>query len=261
MRSLLAILLFAAACAPRSETPPAFDLANYTLVDLTHSFNAQTIYWPTSTRTFEHPQQSFGKTPGGWFYSSYELSTPEHGGTHLDAPVHFAEGRHAAEAVPLEQLIAPAVVVDVSAKAATDPVYRLTRADVEAWEKHNGRIEPGTIVLLRTGWGKRWPDRKAYFGGEAAESKLRFPSYGVDAAQLLLERRIAALGVDTASIDHGPSTDFAVHVLVNGADVPAFENVANIDALPERGAIVIALPMKVAGGSGGPLRIVALVPR
>jgi len=142
-------------------------------------------------------------------------------------------------------------------------VYRLTRDDVLAWEKRRGPIEPGTIVLLRTGWGKRWPDPKAYLGdatpGDA--SKLRFPSYGVDAARLLVERKVAAMGVDTASIDYGPSKDFAVHAIVNGADLPAFENVANLDAIPERGAFVIALPMKIAGGSGGPLRIVALVPR
>jgi kynurenine formamidase len=245
-----------------AAAPPVVDLARVRMVDLTHAFGAETLYWPTSPSGFELKTLHRGPAEGGYFYSAYSFCAPEHGGTHLDAPVHFAEGRHAAEAVPLEQLVAPAVVVDVSAQAATDPIYRLTRADVEAWEKRNGRIEPGTIVLLRTGWGKRWPDRKAYFGGEGAgASALRFPSYGVEAARLLLERRIAALGVDTASIDHGPSTDFAVHVLVNGADVPAFENVANVDALPERGAIVIALPMKIAGGSGGPLRIVALVPR
>jgi kynurenine formamidase len=255
----MALLLLSLALA---AAPPAVDLSRVRIVDLTHAFGADTLYWPTSPSAFELKTLHRGPSEGGYFYSAYSFCAPEHGGTHLDAPVHFAEGRHAADAVPLEQLMAPAVVLDVSMKAAADPAYRLTRADVEAWEKRNGRIEPGTIVLLRTGWGKRWPDRKAYFGSDGqGESKLRFPSYGVDAARLLLERKVAGLGVDTASIDYGASTDFAVHVLVNGADVPAFENVANVDTLPERGAFVIALPMKIADGSGGPLRIVALVPR
>jgi kynurenine formamidase len=255
----MALLLLSLALA---AAPPALDLSRVRIVDLTYAFGADTLYWPTSPTAFELKTLHRGPSEGGYFYSAYSFCAPEHGGTHLDAPVHFAEGRHAADAVPLEQLVAPAVVVDVSAKAAADPAYRLTRADVEAWEKRNGRIEPATIVLLRTGWGKRWPDRKAYFGSDGqGESQLRFPSYGVDAARLLLERKVAALGVDTASIDYGASTDFAVHVLVNGANVPAFENVANVDALPERGAFVIALPMKIAGGSGGPIRIIALTPR
>ena len=98
MRNRLVVLLAAAACAqPQATSTAAFDPANYTLVDLTHSFNAQTIYWPTSTKTFEHAQQSYGKTPGGWFYSSYELATPEHGGTHLDAPIHFDRHRRVDE--------------------------------------------------------------------------------------------------------------------------------------------------------------------
>jgi kynurenine formamidase len=155
------------------------------------------------------------------------------------------------------------VVIDATAAASADPVYRLSAADVSTWERVHGRIERGAIVLLRTGWSRRWPDRKAYFGDDTPgdASKLRFPGYGVEAARLLVERGVAALGIDTASIDHGPSSDFAVHQVVNGADLPAFENVAGLEALPPRGAWVLALPMKIRGGSGGPLRIVALVPR
>ncbi|HET7293982.1 MAG TPA: cyclase family protein [Vicinamibacteria bacterium] len=256
MTLLLTLLLAATA-------PPVLDLARVRLVDLTHAFGADTLYWPTSPSAFELRTLHRGPTGAGFFYSAYSFCAPEHGGTHLDAPVHFAEGRRAADSLPLEQLVAPAVVIDASARAEMNPLYRLTREDVLAWEQRRGRIEPGTIVLLRTGWGRRWPDRKAYLGDDTPgdASRLRFPSFGAESARLLLERRIAALGVDTASIDYGPSAGFEVHVLVNGADVPAFENVANLEALPERGAFVIALPMKIAGGSGGPLRIVALVPR
>jgi kynurenine formamidase len=244
--------------------PPAVDLARVRLVDLSHAFGADTVYWPTSPSAFDLETLHRGPTAAGYFYSAYALCTPEHGGTHLDAPVHFAQGRRAADEVPLEQLVARAAVIDVAAKAAADALFRLAPEDVLAWEREHGRIEAGTIVLLRTGWSRRWPDRKAYLGDDTPgdASKLRFPGYGAEAARLLIdERRVAAVGIDTASIDYGPSQDFPVHRVVNGADVPAFENVANLEALPPRGAWVVALPMKIRGGSGGPLRIIGLVPR
>lgn len=244
-------------------SPPALDLARVRLVDLTHAFGADTLYWPSSSAGFALHTLHAGPVPEGYFYSAYSFCAPEHGGTHLDAPVHFASGRRAAEAVPLEQLVAAAVVIDVSSRASVDASYRLTASDLAAWEREHGRIEAGTIVLLRTGWSRFWPDRKAYFGDATPgdTSKLRFPGYGVEAARLLVERGAAALGIDSASIDHGPSSDFAVHQVVNGANLPAFENLAGLEALPARGAFVIALPMKIRGGSGGPLRVVALVPR
>ncbi|MFP5247155.1 MAG: cyclase family protein, partial [Thermoanaerobaculia bacterium] len=166
--------------------------------------------------------------------------------------------------IPLEQLVAPAVVIDVADRAAANADYRLTADDIRTWESRHGRIEPGTIVLLHTGWGKRWPNRKAYFGDDTPgkTDNLHFPSYGEDAAKLLVnERRIAALGVDTASIEYGQSSDFIVHRIANGANVPGLENVAHLERVPARGAWLMALPMKIAKGSGGPVRIVALVPR
>jgi kynurenine formamidase len=265
MRNRLVVLLAAAACAqPQDNTTGTVDVTRFTLIDLTHAFNAQTIYWPTSTKTFEHPQQSFGKTPGGWFYSSYELSTPEHGGTHLDAPIHFGEGMQTSDQIPLTRLVASAVVIDVSARADSDRAYLLTPDDVTAFEREHGQIAEGTIVLLRTGWSKHWPDKLAYLGdntpGDA--SKLNFPSYGAEAARVLVEqRRVAALGVDVASIDGGKSTDFMVHRVAAAANVPGFENLTNLDQLPPTGAIVVALPMKIEGGSGGPLRAIAMVPK
>lgn len=256
--AVLALLVLSACASTRSV-----DLATAELVDLSWPFDETTLYWPTSPTTFELKELAYGRTPGGYFYSSYAICTPEHGGTHLDAPIHFAEGRRTADQIPLRQLIAPAVVIDVTGKTASNADYRLTADDVRAWEQRHGAIEAGTIVLLRTGWGKRWPDRKAYFGdttpGQTAN--LHFPSYGEDAARLLVtERRVAVLGVDTASIDYGQSKDFIVHQVANGADVPGLENVANLERVPERGAWVIALPMKIAKGSGGPVRIVAALP-
>ena len=258
---LLVTLLMLSAC---TATRPVVDLENTELIDLTWSFDGRTLYWPTSPSGFELKQLSYGPTDGGWFYSSYAICTPEHGGTHLDAPIHFAEGRKTADEIPLTQLVAPAAVIDITVNAAANADYRLTAADVEDWEKLHGRIESGTIVLLRTGWGSRWPDRRAYFGDDAPgrTEDLHFPSYGEDAARLLVEQRhVAALGVDTASIDYGQSRDFIVHRVANGRDVPGFENVARLERVPPRGAWVVALPMKIAGGSGGPLRIIAIVPR
>jgi len=253
----------------RQAPAAAPDIATARVVDLTWPFDATTLYWPTSPTGFTLDSLHHGPTPGGYFYAANTFCAPEHGGTHLDAPIHFAEGKRTADQVPLDQLIAPAIVIDVTARTSADPDYRLTVDDLAAWEHAHGRIPRGIIVLLRTGWGSRWPDRASYFGsagqsgagGQGGADNLHFPAYGADAARLLVnDRGVAALGVDSASIDHGPSKDFIVHQIAMAADVPAFENVAHLDQVPETGAFIAALPMKIAGGSGGPLRIVAFVP-
>jgi kynurenine formamidase len=240
------------------------DLKTARVVDLTHPFDEKTPYWPTAPSGFELKRLHYGPTDAGYFYSANSFCAPEHGGTHLDAPIHFAEGKPAVDQIPLERLIGPAVVIDVSRAAAADPDYRLSLEDVRAWERRNGAILSGAIVLLRTGWSARWPDKKRYLGddtpGEA--SRLHFPSYGEQAARFLVEtRKVSALGIDTASIDYGPSKDFIVHRVAMGASVPGLENLDHLDALPERGAWIVALPMKIAGGSGAPLRAVAFLPR
>ena len=263
MRGLALLLLAISLCSCSSSRTP-IDLRSAELVDLTWAFDERTIYWPSSPSAFEKKELAFGQTAGGYFYSSFAFCTPEHGGTHLDAPIHFAAGGATSDHVALRQLIAPAVVIDVSSQASADRDYRLSVADVEAWERVHGRIGNGTIVLLHTGWSRHWPDRKAYLGDDTPNVtiNLHFPSYGADAARVLVsERRVAALGVDAASIDYGQSRDFMVHRIAAAASIPGFENVTNLGALPARGAWVFALPMKIAGGSGGPLRIVAAIPR
>lgn len=259
--AVAALIALCAAPARAVGKPP--DLRTAKVVDLSHAFDSDTLYWPTSPTRFDLTTLASGVTEGGWFYSANSFSAPEHGGTHLDAPIHFARGRSTADQIPVRQLVAPAVVIDVAKKAAADPDYRLSVADVRDWEKKHGTVPGGAIVLLRTGWSARWPDRKRYFGDDAPgdASNLHFPSFGPEAAALLVrERRAGALGVDTASIDPGNSEDFPVHRLAADANVPGLENLTGLAALPESGAWIIALPMKIAGGSGGPLRAVALVP-
>ena len=248
--------------APSHPRPPALDQAR--VVDLSHSFDAKTLYWPTAPSGFKLTRLHRGVTPAGDFYSANSFCAPEHGGTHMDAPVHFAEGRLSLDRVPVERLIAPAVVIDVTRQAAADADYRLAVPDVTAWEARHGRIPEAAVTLLRTGWAARWPDAKRYFGDDTPgdASRLHFPSYGAEAARLLVEERhVAVLGVDTASIDHGPSRDFAVHQIAARANVPGLENLADLSELPEDGAWVVALPMKIGDGSGGPVRVVALVAR
>jgi kynurenine formamidase len=259
MAALATVLLTASL---RAQAP--FNPSDYRLIDLTHAYNRQTVNWPTATTKFALDRLAFGKTDSGYFYAANTLCTPEHGGTHLDAPIHFGEGKRTADQIPLEQLIAPAVVIDVSRQAAADRDYRLTADDLLRFEKQHGPIARGAVVLLRTGWSRHWPNTKAYLGDDTPgdASKLSFPSFGVDAAKLLVgDRRVAALGIDTASIDYGRSTDFMVHRIAAAENVPGFENLTNLDQLPPVGATLIALPMKIEGGSGGPLRAVALVRR
>ncbi|MBA2302291.1 MAG: cyclase family protein [Acidobacteria bacterium] len=264
MRVLTTFVLLGLSGAAILAVGQSLDVSTSVMVDLSHAYGPSTVFWPTSPTKFELQKLAFGKTEGGFFYAANTFSSPEHGGTHLDAPIHFFEGGRTLEKIPLQQLIAPAVVIDVTIRAAADRDYRATRDDVLQFEKTHGTIARGTIVLLRTGWSRHWPNAKAYLGDDTPgdASKLSFPSFGADAARLLVEERAAAaLGIDTASIDYGRSTDFQVHRIAAAKDVVGLENLTNLDRLPPRGGLVIALPIKIEGGSGGPLRAVALVPK
>jgi kynurenine formamidase len=228
-------------------------------LDLTHPFDAQTIYWPTNPSGFVLEPLHFGPTPRGYFYAANRFCAPEHGGTHLDAPIHFAASGATADQLDMRHFAAYSVVIDMRQAAARDRDARLFADAVTAFEQAHGAIAPGTIVLVRTGWSARWPDKERYLGGSDA-ADLHFPGLDASAARLLVARHVAAVGIDTASIDHGPSKDFPVHQVLLGAGIPVFENLAALDAMPPRGAFILALPMKIAGGSGAPLRIVAVLP-
>jgi kynurenine formamidase len=255
-RLVAAIVLLTARWAP------ALDLETARLVDLTYPFDDSTVYWPTARR-FHLDPVAHGKTPGGWWYAANDFCAAEHGGTHLDAPIHFAEGRWTADEVPLDRLRGPAAVVDVSATAAADPDLLVGVRQLEADEAAHGRIPDGAMVLLRTGWGRYWPDTERYLGTAARGDveHLHFPGLSDEAARWLLrERRIRGVGIDTASIDRGQSRDFRAHRVLGEANALIFENLANLEALPARGAVFLGLPMKIRGGSGGPLRAIALLP-
>ncbi|MBS1734850.1 MAG: cyclase family protein [Bacteroidetes bacterium] len=263
MRKYLFVLCFLAACKeqPRVAEQPKFP-EQLEWIDLSHTFDSTTLYWPNNTKPFMHTTDAAGFTDKGYYYSSYSICTPEHGGTHLDAPIHFASGKLTADKIPLTSLTGNAIVVDVSQKALANRDYLVSVEDWQQWEKENGRIPDGSIVLIRTGYGQFYPNREKYFGsakvGPEALTELHFPGIDPTAADWLVkERKVKAVGLDTPSLDYGQSTDFRTHQVLMGNNVPGFENLAALDKLPAKNIYVVALPMKIGGGSGGPLRIIA----
>jgi kynurenine formamidase len=231
-------------------------------VDLTYAFDDKTIYWPTDP-SFQWTKAHFGRTPAGYWYASARYAASEHGGTHLDSPIHFGENQATADQIPISKLIGPAVVVDIQAKSTNDRDYQLAVADLQAWETAHGKIPDGAIVVARTGWGRYWPDKARYLGSTVAgdTTHLHFPGISREAAEwLVANRKISGVGIDTASLDHGPSRDFMAHRVLNSAGIYGLENVANAEKLPESGATLIALPMKIKGGTGGPTRVIAILP-
>jgi kynurenine formamidase len=265
---LCVALLVTAACSPPAPVAPlpaaAPGFPAGEMVDLSHTYDTTTIFWPTAA-PFSLEKVSAGMTPGGYYYAANNFSTSEHGGTHLDSPVHFAEGKATVDQIPLNRLVGPAVVIDVTSQSDANADYLITVADIEAAEKQDGPIPANAIVLLRTGFSRRWPDAAKYLGtaerGEAAVAKLHFPGLHPDAAKWFVANRpIRAIGIDTASIDYGQSSLFESHRTLFAGEIPAFENLTSLERLPRRGAHVVALPMKIGGGSGAPLRAIAIVP-
>ncbi|MFZ9661301.1 MAG: cyclase family protein [Chitinophagaceae bacterium] len=255
-------ILAAFSCNQREEFSFSKEVGKLEWIDLSHSFDSSTLYWPNNPTGFVHHTDAEGVTPLGYYYSSYTISTPEHGGTHLDAPIHFAANKLTIDELPLSSLMGDAIVIDVSKKALDNRDYLASIKDVEEWEEENGKIPDNTIVLFRTGYGKFYPDRMKYFGtaktGVEAIPELHFP--GIDPATtewLVRNRNIKALGLDTPSMDYGQSKEFKTHQILLGSNKPGFENVANLDKLPLKGIYVMAFPMKIGKGSGGPLRIIA----
>ncbi len=263
MRFVLLLLTFSIAACAGSKPETAFPAGE--LVDLSHTYDSQTIYWPTA-EGFQLRRDADGVTAAGYYYAANSFFTSEHGGTHIDAPVHFAQGHQTVDKIPLDRLIGPAVVVDVTQQSANEADYQVTVADFQRFEQDHGAIPKDAIVLLRTGFSTRWPGAERYLGttlrGEEGARSLHFPGLHPDAAKWIVANRpIRAIGIDTASIDYGPSSLFETHRALYEHDIPAFENLTALDRLPVTGSYVIALPMKIGGGSGAPLRAVAILPK
>jgi kynurenine formamidase len=248
---VLALLLFGQRRTPASEPPP------YTgVVDLTHALNDNTpAFRESRTPGFEvHTVATIAKD--GYFARAF--SVPEHFGTHLDAPAHFAPGRWTVEQIPPQRMIGPLVVLDVRGKAQNDADYQVALDDIAEWETANGHIPPGAIVVTRTGWSQRWSAPQSYRNADA-KGVLHFPGYSLEAAKFLVEGRNAfGIGIDTLSVDCGKSKDFPVHHYTLAHSVFHLENLANLDGAPDVGALAIVAPLKLEGGSGAPVRVYAL---
>jgi len=268
--SYLSVCLLTVACTSPGQAPkPGISytsgISHLTWVDLSHPYDQSTLYWPNNVKGFEHHAEYEGQTAGNYFYSSYSISTPEHGGTHLDAPKHFSQKGWSVDQIPLQSLIGNTVVIDVSDKAKVNPDYLIQISDITAWENLHGKIAEQSIILFQTGYWRYYPNRKQYFGtdktGLEAIAHLHFPGISPGLSTWLVEqRKPKAVGIDTASIDYGQSKDFQTHRILLGSNILGFENLTNLDKLPPKGAFIVALPMKISGGSGGPLRIVAGLP-
>ncbi len=257
---LVLVVLSMTGCGQKNLTD---QLQTARWIDLTHDFDANTVYWPTD-EPFRHDTVFYGISEKGYFYSSFKYAAEEHGGTHFDAPVHFGKGQKFIHQVPVEQMHGPGVVIDVIEQSAKNRDYQVSMADLENWEKRHGTIPAGAIILISTGFGKKWNDHLKYTGtlktGMEGVAGLHFPGLAPGAAKWLTENRnIKAIGLDTPSIDYGQSEDFQTHRILCAFGLTIYENVTNLDLLPAAGAYIVALPMKISGGSGAPLRIVAIL--
>jgi len=191
-------------------------------------------------------------------YYGNRLDLWEHSGTHMDAPAHFAEGGLTAEKLPVETLIAPLAVIHIHEKAARDPDAQVTLDDLLAYERQHGRLPKGALVAMHSGWEARWKDPKAFLNQDASGT-LHFPGFSPEAAEFLVrEREIVGVGVDTLSLDFGPSKDFKAHLILLGAGKYGLENLANLAQVPPAGALIFVGAPKHRGASGGPVRAVAV---
>ncbi|MBI4179608.1 cyclase family protein [bacterium] len=238
-----------------SETPPRGFFDSWTAVDLTHPLDENSPTWPGSRRFSKTRYIDYDQ---GYTKMAYEMD--EGLGTHVDAPAHFLKGARSISDLGLEELVTPAVVVDVTAAVEANPDYALSVDDILAWEKRNGPIPAGALVIARTGWSARWGSESAYRNADKFRI-MHFPGFSKEAAEFLVtERRISGIGIDTLSLDPGVSKTFDVHRILFEADKYQIENLANLAALPETGAVVLALPLKIVDGPEAAARVIGLAP-
>ena len=246
------VLLFAQ--RHNAPTPqPAFKA----VLDLTQPLSEKFPNWE-GTEKSPFKAKPLGRIEKDGYFSRH-ISLPEHFATHMDAPAHFAAGAWTVDQIPPERLVDPLVVLDVTAQSKANADYQITVEDVARWEKAHRQIPPGSIVLARTGWAARAASMKDYRNADAKGTK-HFPGFLPETAKFLVEaRNVFGLGIDTMSVDYGASTTYPVHQYTAAHNVYHLENVADLSGVPEAGAILVAAPAKLAGGSGGPVRILALV--
>lgn len=232
------------------------------MVDMSYVFDNSTLNWPTVKR-FENTLKLNETTSDGYWFQLEEYASSTHVGTHMDAPCHFVQGRWSIDQIPLSHLVAPAAVVDITDKAELNPEAEMQIEDLQKWEEETGQTLNGTIIMMKTGWGRRWSNRTAFMGNpDNDELKLKFPGISPKAAQWLVDNRnIYGLGTETLSIDKGSATKFPVHTILYDANIYGLENVANMEEIPTYGATLYVLPMKIGAGSGAPTRIVATYPK
>src|ERR1700722_14730929 len=226
------------------------------VLDLSYAINDKLVPWPGDEKYFEAKINATVEK-NGYFTRSFWML--EHYGTNLDAPGHLPPGKARVDKIPPNKFFVPAVLLEVRDEAAKDADYRLPVSKIEKWEHAHGRIPPGAIVLLRTGWASRWPNIQKY-RNQDQQGKMHFPGYSVEAAKLFIDRGVSGLGCDTLSADYGASEDFSVHHLALGAGLYHLENLSDLSAVPEAGAFLVVAPIKLEGGSGGPVRVFALLP-
>lgn len=230
------------------------------VVDLTHAFDEKTIYWPTE-KGFEKKVVFKGHTPQGYFYSAYKFCMPEHGGTHMDAPVHFSQHGLTVSQISANDLIGDALVINLSKKINSKANYQISVSDIQQFEKKHRALKSGDMVLFYTGWSRFWPNKKKYMGSDQQGDvkHLHFPGISKEAALYLVEKKVRAVGIDTASLDSGISRDFQAHRILLGANIYGLENLCHLDKLPIIGATLIAAPLKIKDGSGAPARVLAVI--
>jgi kynurenine formamidase len=200
----------------------------------------------------------------GWYWNNF--SCGEHTGTHFDAPVHWITGRdhpdNSVDTIAAQQFIGPAVVIDASAEVAADPDFKLSVPFLEAWEARHGRIPAGAWVLFRTDWSKRITDPAAFVNFR--EDGPHTPGPAQAAVEFLVGRDVRGFGVETINTDAGQSHSWPMpypcHTLMHGANKFGLQCLTNLDQLPPTGAVIVSAPLKIKGGSGSPLRVLALVP-
>lgn len=226
----------------------------FTLIDLTHTLSADSPSWNGSCGFAHTIKGDYTANSEEVSFRVQQIKMHAGIGTHIDAPAHCTPGGLCIDALPLEQLIAPCVCIDVSKKALANPLFVTSADEIMQFEKQHGRIPKGSIVVVRTGWDKYWNDRERY------RNQLQFPSIAQDAAELLLERGVVGLGVDTLTPDL-PESGYPVHKAFLGSGKYLIENLALDARLPVKGSYLFALPIKTLDGTEAPARCIALILR